>query len=135
MGDSVEYLTYTRYKQLGGTLDRMSFNLLEYKSRKQIDLYTYNRLTKGVPEEIEDSIEYLMMNLISINNTSISSSSNNKASESIDGYSVQYRSSQEMELQAKNEIIGMLSGLEVDGVPLTYAGGVNDNKQFYYPIS
>lgn len=135
MGNSEEYLTYIRYKQLGGTLDQKSFNLLEYKSRKQIDLYTYNRLTKGVPEDIEDSIEYLMMNLISINNTTSGTSATNKASESIDGYSVSYRSSIEMETQARNEIVSMLSGLEVDGVPLTYAGGVNDNKQFHYPIS
>ena len=134
MEDSVKYLTFDRYLELGGTLDQMSFNLLEYKSRKQIDLYTFNRLTDGVPEDIKEDIENAMMILINTNNN-IQSNVSNKTSETIDGYSVQYKSSKETDTEIGSQIELLLGGLEKDGVPLTYAGGVNDNKQCYYPIS
>ena len=133
MENSVKYLTYERYIELGGSLDLMSFNLLEYQSRKQIDYYTHNRLIQGVPEDIEKDIEMVMMALINENNAV--SSTSNKKSETIDGYSVSYGDNTENSAKVKNTIISLLSGLSVDGVPLTYAGGLNDNKQFYYPIS
>lgn len=133
MEDSVKYLTYERYIELGGSLDLMSFNLLEYQSRKQIDYYTHNRLMNGVPEDIEKDIEMVMMTLINDNNAM--SSSSNKKSETIDGYSVSYGDNTDNSIKIKNTINSLLSGLSVNGVPLLYAGGVNDNKQFYYPIS
>ena len=40
-----QYLTYTEYQDLGGTLKEMPFNILEFKARKQIDNMTFNRLT------------------------------------------------------------------------------------------
>ena len=39
-----QYLTYEDYKGLGGTLDLMPFNLLEFEARKKIDINTKNRL-------------------------------------------------------------------------------------------
>ena len=40
-----QYLTYEEYGSLGGTLDEMPFNILEFKCRKIIDNLTFNRLT------------------------------------------------------------------------------------------
>ena len=39
-----QYLTYQEFKALGGTLDEMPFNLLEYNARKKIDERTFGRL-------------------------------------------------------------------------------------------
>ena len=41
---SGQYLNYEEYKSLGGTLDIMPFNILEFESRKRIDERTQNRL-------------------------------------------------------------------------------------------
>ena len=41
-----QYLTYQEYKALGGTLDEMPFNLLEFNARKKIDERTFGRLIK-----------------------------------------------------------------------------------------
>ena len=38
-----QYLTYSEYQELGGTLAELPFNLLEYESRKIIDEKTLNR--------------------------------------------------------------------------------------------
>jgi len=127
------YLTYTKYKELGGNLSETSFNLLEYKSRKQIDRYTFGRLIDGIPEDIQDDIEKAMMVLIE-NNQGVDKTSN-VTSESIDGYSISYGSGTEIEKVISNLITTLLDGLEKDGVPLLYTGGVNDNKHFYYPLS
>lgn len=131
MDNSVKYLAYEDYKELGGSLDNASFNLYEQKARKQIDHYTFNRLINGVPMNIKDEIDMIMFRLIGMNQTIDNNS--NKASESIDGYSVSYNNSQ-VSSEIKNEIKMCLDGLEIDGVPLLYAGGVNDNKRIYYNL-
>lgn len=126
------YLTYLKYIELGGELEQAPFTVLEYKSRKQIDKYSYNRLVSGVPDNIKDSIELAMMTLIKYNETNETSNLN---SESIDGYSVSYGSAKDNEDKIKSLVEDLLAGLEKDGTPLTYCGGVNDTKRFYYPIS
>ena len=39
-----QYLTYEEYIDLGGTLDLMPFNLLEFEARRKIDIRTQSRL-------------------------------------------------------------------------------------------
>ena len=39
-----QYLTYQEYLALGGTLEEMPFNLLEFDARKRIDKRTLERL-------------------------------------------------------------------------------------------
>ena len=39
-----QYLTYSEYQSLGGTLEEMPFNLLEFNARKKVDKYTFGRL-------------------------------------------------------------------------------------------
>ena len=57
-----QYLTYEEYKGLGGTLDLMPFNILEFEARNQIDLRTQNRLVNEV--EIPQKVKMCDFNLI-----------------------------------------------------------------------
>ena len=52
---SKQYLTYEEYKGLGGTIDQVSFNLLEFECRKKIDIRTQNRLINvtEIPQEVK----------------------------------------------------------------------------------
>lgn len=83
------YLTFEEYRKLGGTLEQMPFNILEFKAQKEIDKYTFNRI-KDL-EEYSNEVKvctFDLMNIIEsytrmINNTGVSS-------ESTDGYSVTY---------------------------------------------
>ena len=92
---SGQYLTYSEYRALGGTLDIMPFNILEFESRKRIDSRTQNRLN-GI-EEIPQEVKMCMYAIINtIENTIIEKRSSSVASESIDGYSVTYLSPSEI---------------------------------------
>lgn len=55
MSFSGQYLTYSEYKLLGGTLDEMPFNLLEIKSRQIIDRESQRRLVgvQAIPNEVK----------------------------------------------------------------------------------
>ena len=57
-----QYLTYEFYKLLGGSLDFMPFNLIEFKARKQVDKRTQNRL-KNV-SDIPNEVKLCMFNLV-----------------------------------------------------------------------
>lgn len=50
-----QYLTYDEYRQLGGTLDIVPFNLFELEARTNIDRETQNRLEGGlnIPPEVK----------------------------------------------------------------------------------
>ena len=41
---SGQYLTFAEYKVLGGTLNQMPFELLEFNARQIVDKYTFGRL-------------------------------------------------------------------------------------------
>ena len=88
-----QYLTYEEYIGLGGELDLMPFNLLEFEARRQIDIRTFNRLKDGenIPQEVK-LCEYALINSINEFATSTSNvaSKGNIASENTDGYSVSY---------------------------------------------
>jgi hypothetical protein len=130
-----KYLTYEEYQELGGELPEAPFNLLEYEARKQIDKYTFGRLMEleELPEDIADDIKNCMMVLIKQDNEKQTTTA--KKSESIDGYSVSFNGSTEYETLTKNTVKLLLNGIKLNGVPLLYTGGVNDNKRIYYPIS
>ena len=88
-----QYLTYEEYKALGGTLDLMPFNLLEFEARNQVDLRTQNRLVNEV--DIPQKVKICMFKLINrmndyIETTNKMTSNGNLASETTDGYSVSY---------------------------------------------
>lgn len=86
-----QYLTYEQFKSLGGSLDLLPFNLLEFEARKQVDKRTQNRLKNA--NKIPNDVKFCMYNLINkINKYSetITKANGNLASESTDGYSVSY---------------------------------------------
>ena len=119
---SGEYLSYEEYKDLGGTLDLLPFNLLEFEARRKINLRTFNRLVgiTEIPQEVK-LCEYKMINSIS---DYISTNGNgNVASENIDGYSVSYITGSQIEEAMKSR------NTELDDIITTYLGFVIVNGQ------
>lgn len=97
-----QYLTYQEYLTLGGTLDEMPFNLLEYNARKEIDSKTQKRFI-GIGNEYEE-VKLCVYNLIPAIKSYEEYTTQNKAisSESTDGYSVSYGTPQTAYTMAKN---------------------------------
>lgn len=122
-----QYLTYQEYLALGGTLDKMPFNLLEYNARKKIDERTFGRLIdKGQKYQ---EVKICIYNMITTLNSYNSYDAQNKAiaSENIDGYSVSYGTPQKSITEAKNielesTIDTYLPNLIIDDVPVLYRG-------------
>ena len=122
-----QYLTYQEYQLLGGTLEEMPFNLLEFNARKKIDERTFGRLVDKGQEYQE--VKLCEFNMIIILNSYSSYDTQNKAisSESTDGYSISYGTPQKSTTEAKNSelediIDTYLSNLIVDDVPVLYRG-------------
>lgn len=122
-----QYLTYQEYLALGGTLDEMPFNLLEFNARKKIDERTFGRLVDKGQEYKE--VKLCVYNMITTLNSYSSYDTQNKAisSESTDGYSISYGAPQKSVTEAKNSelediIDTYLSNLIVDDVSVLYRG-------------
>ena len=112
MDFSNQYLTYQEYLGLGGTINQMPFNLLEYECRRKIDNRTQNRLkdAEEIPQEVK-LCEYKMINASSSADEKIEKiSNNNLKSESIDGYSVSFATQEEVKsiLEEKDKQIESL---------------------------
>ena len=122
-----QYLTYQEYQLLGGTLEEMPFNLLEFNARKKIDERTFGRLVDKGQEYKE--VKLCIYNMIITLNSYSSYDTQNKAisSESTDGYSISYGTPQKSTTEAKNSeledvIDTYLSNLIVDDVQVLYRG-------------
>ena len=125
-----QYLTYNEYKSMGGNLDETPFNLLEYEARRKIDERTQGRLKNvaNVPQEVKMCM-FALINSINSYGSSANENNKNIASESTDGYSVNYVTGgtiQEM-IQSKsvelNDIINTyLIGVIVNGEHIMYVG-------------
>lgn len=123
-----QYLKYNEYKALGGELDIMPFNLLEFEARQNIDKYTFGRL-KDLNEQIQD-VKLCVYRLIGMINSYNKQETQNKgvSSENIDGYSVSYISPTTNITDAKsNEIRGIIREYLIeckldDGTPYLYCG-------------
>ena len=122
-----QYLTYQEYLALGGTLEEMPFNLLEFNARKKIDERTFGRLIDKGQEYKE--VKLCVYNMITTLNSYSSYNTQNKAisSESTDGYSISYGTPQKSVTEAKNSelediIDTYLSNLIVDDVKVLYRG-------------
>lgn len=122
-----QYLTYQEYLALGGTLDEMPFNLLEYNARMEIDKRTFGRLVdKGQEyQEVKLCIYDMIITLKSYSDYE----AQNKviSSESIDGYSISYGTPQKSITEAKNSelediINSYLANVIIDNVPILYRG-------------
>lgn len=120
---SGQYLTYTEYKALGGTLDEMPFKILELEARKQVDKYTFGRLIELSTQITE--VKVCIFKLIEELNGYVSEINNNIASESIDGYSISYTQNKTQVIQetSKNLIRTYLAECKLeDGTPYLYRG-------------
>ena len=127
-----QYLTYAEYIELGGTLEETPFNILEFESRKQIDLRTQNRLKNEntIPEEVK-LCDFHLISKIESYSIALNSSSGNIASENIDGYSISYINATQISeiIKSKNIEIGDiilndLYGVIVNNEHLIYNGVV-----------
>ena len=122
-----QYLTYQEYQLLGGTLEEMPFNLLEFNARMKIDERTFGRLVDKGQEYKE--VKLCIYNMIITLNSYSSYDTQNKAisSESIDGYSISYGTPQKSTTEAKNSELenvmnSYLANVIIDNVPVLYRG-------------
>ena len=120
-----QYLTYQEYLTLGGTLDEMPFNLLEYNARKEIDSRTQKRFI-GIGNEYEE-VKLCVYNLIPTIQSYDTTQNKTISSENIDGYSILYGAPQKSFTEAKNSelddvIYKYLYGVVVNGEHALYIG-------------
>ncbi len=123
-----QYLTYEEYKALGGTLDLTPFNLLEFESRRRIDIRTQNRLKNVNSEDMPQEVKLCMYALINsiqefASSTSNIASNRNVASENTDGYSVSYITANQISDIVKSKCD------ELDDIIRTYLLGVIYNGE------
>jgi len=123
-----QYLTYEDYKALGGTLDLMPFNLLEFETRRRIDLRTQNRLkeieNKDIPQEVKLCIFKIMDTVLKAYDEEIN---RGKSSESVGSYSVSYNNDMKEIIKSKNAelddlILSDLYGVIVNDEHILYLG-------------
>ena len=122
-----QYLTYSEYQSLGGTLEEMPFNLLEFKARKEVDKYTFGRL-----EEIGNGyneVKLCVNDIIGILDLYSDYDNQDKRISSVntDGYVESYNldiSGMEKSKndKIKNIIYNYLSNLYLDDTPILYRG-------------
>lgn len=120
-----QYLTYAEYQELGGSaIGEMPFNLLEFETRRQIDIRTFNRLkdSEEIPQEVKICV-YALINGISEFATATSNASGNIASENTDGYSISYISADKISDIVKSK------QSEIDDIIRTYLLGVVYNGE------
>lgn len=123
---SGQYLTYEEYRLLGGTLDLMPFNILEYEVRRKIDIRTQNRLKNLdiIPQEVK-MCENRMINSVDSYVKSIDSIEENGSKTSIntDGYSESYATPMQIK-----EIISSKQ-VELEDIMRSYLIGVVANNE------
>ena len=123
-----QYLTYEEYKGLGGELDLMPFNLLEFEARRKIDIRTQNRLkdvdSVNIPQEVK-LCEYNLINSINGFASAMTTISNNGniASFNSDGYGESYLTPAQIQDVVKSK------SAELDDIVRTYLLGVIFNDQ------
>ena len=128
MDFSGQYLTWSDYKSLGGTLAEAPFNLLEFEARRRIDIRTQNRLKEidysDIPQEVQ-LCEYKLIDSIQNYANTLNGLANNNgvASENTDGYSISYLTSNQI-----SDIVKSRSN-ELDDIVRTYLLGVIFNGE------
>jgi hypothetical protein len=125
-----QYLTYQEYKDLGGTLEEVPFNQLEYECERIIDSRTQSRLKKveDIPQEVK-MLEYKMLDILQQYYNSLKNAQDGVHSENTDGYSITYISSSEISQLIENKsnefqdlISTYLYGVIVNNEHLIYLG-------------
>ena len=123
-----QYLTFEEYKGLGGTLDIMPFNLLEFEARQEVDKYTFGRL-KTLNNQV-DEVKICVYKIINYLDGYNKFLNENKSgiSENTDGYSISYSKVDSNDTMAKNSVIRDIVKVYLidceleDGTPYMYCG-------------
>lgn len=114
-----QYLSYEEYQELGGTLDEVPFNELEYECRRIIDSRTQNRLKDAdeIPQEVK-MLENKMIQNLQGYYISLNKAQSGVASENTDGYSVSYISSNQISqlIEGKIDVLQDLVSTYLFGV-------------------
>ena len=125
-----QYLSYEEYVLLGGTLDEVPFNELEYECRRIIDSRTQNRLKNAdeIPQEVK-LLENKMIQTLQGYYVSLEKAQSGISSENTDGYSVSYISSNQISqlIEGKIDVLQdlvstYLFGVIVNNEHLLYCG-------------
>lgn len=125
-----QYLTYEEYMVLGGTLDEVPFNELEFECRRIIDSRTQNRLKNAeeIPQEVK-LLENKMIKNLQDYYISLEKAQGGISSENTDGYSVTYISSTQISqlIEGKIDVLQdliseYLFGVIVNNEHLLYCG-------------
>lgn len=122
-----QYLTKQEYLDLGGSaIQDMPFNLLEFEARRRIDNETFNRLVgqQEIPQEVK-ICEYELINIIKgyIGDNNTNATNGNVASESTDGYSISYITSDKISDVVKSR------ETELTSIIRTYLLGIVYNNE------
>lgn len=113
----MEYITYAKYKSYSGPLGNGPFITYGFEAKKIIDYYTFGRVKEM--EVIPQEVEMCMFKLIE----KLSNSQTNVKSESTDGYSVTYSTTDEYNKSLYDIVKTYLSDVVDDnGTPLLYRG-------------
>lgn len=118
-----QYLTFAEYKQLGGKLDEVPFNVLELRARGKVNERTLGRL-KELPSQITE-VKACVFRLVEVMNSNDTQKAKNISSENTDGYSVSYGTIQSTEeaKQYDDIIRDYLVGCRLpNGTPYLYCG-------------
>jgi len=119
-----QYLKYSDYVSLGGTLDQPSFNVLEFEARRRIDEVTHNRLVGY--EEIPDEVKMCEFNIIDNILKSYNEVNRGIDSETVGSYSVNYSDVSQIvknkNAEIEDMIITYLYGVIVNGEHIIYCG-------------
>ena len=125
-----QYLSYDEYLILGGTLDEVPFDKLEYECRRIIDSRTQNRLKKidKIPQEVK-MLESRMIECLQGHYVSIENAQKGLQSENTDGYSVTYISGNQITelISAKIDVLQdliseYLFGIIINNEHILYCG-------------
>lgn len=125
-----QYLSYEEYQDLGGTLEEVPFNELEYECRRIIDSRTQNRLKKAneIPQEVK-MLENKMIQTLHGYYISLQKAQSGVASVNTDGYSESYISSNQISqlIEGKIDVLQdlvstYLFGVIVNNEHLLYCG-------------
>lgn len=121
---SGQYLEFDEYKELGGTLTEMPFNLLEFETRKRIDNRTQNRIKymSSKPQEVKLCVNAMINTLEQYVVDNSKGINKNVASESIDGYSVSYITGSQVQEAIKSK------KSELEDIMQTYLGNVRTSE-------
>ena len=114
-----QYLSYEEYMELGGTLDEVPFNELEFECKRIIDSRTQNRLKNAeeIPQEVKLLINKMIQTLQGYY-ISLEKAQSGVASENTDGYSVSYISSNQISqlIEGKIDVLQDLVSTYLFGV-------------------